>query len=206
VLEIDVADDAIRGHRFLVGGDALDAIESALTQAEWSVPAWPGGTIHARTPAEARLFVAVQKGDWVDSRERDGHIEALAATPEGRRVFRFRVDGPASGPFDFGPGTSPCLDPAVLLLFGSTTESAHAHPEKVPADLRPRVAEKIRLAAAGLREATRFAAPGTDLPPTDIYGSKVGTFLRQSQPERFRTANLLAGAARLDALASRWSE
>jgi len=150
--------------------------------------------------AEVRLFVAVARGTWVDAREEDGLSVVLAQLPEGRRRIRFGVADASDGPDTaFGPGTSRILDPAKLLLFGERVgrEAAAAAAALGPA----RVRDQLRLAAAAVREATRFAGPESP-PPRECFLTPAARSLFDRQPARFTPDALHAKAAALDAQAA----
>ena len=157
--------------------------------------------VEARTPEEARLFVAVMRGQIVAERWGDG-LEVLAYTPEGTRRFVFAVDRRADAPLDFGPGTSRCLDAAELVLFASRVE--RELPER-PVQARAVHGRLLALASAGLLEAVRFVPPGEERVPTGVFHNQIGDHLRATQPDRFTLPHLLDEAARLDALAREWA-
>lgn len=199
ILEVDVdRDGAIRACRWLTGGRALDVFLNHLEQKHWAVPDYPGNPVRVRSPEEADLFLAVQKGEPLERREVAGRHEVLARVPEGRYRFVFELTP--------GADRSPCLDPADLVLFASRVErELPATPADTTPRRRVRHRELLRMAAWGLREAIRFVPPGEELPPLGIYHTRAGEFFRMTNPERFRPAALEASAQRLEALAERWS-
>lgn len=205
VVDVGFVGDRVRDVRWLTGGDALDALDAAAEAKRWDVPeARP--PVEVRSYEEARLYVAVMSGDLVAERvESDGAFHVLARTPEGPRRYAFVVADPSrTEALDFGAGTSSCLDPASFVLFASQVEKLLPAPGKGVPSQRPVHARKLALAAAGLREAVKFIAPGEDLPPVGGYRTRAGEFLRETSPARFKRQHLLAEAARLDVLAAEY--
>ncbi len=198
---VEVREDAgrVAGVQLRTGGAALDLLRAAATAATWAVPERPGPLLAARTLAEVRLFVAVARGTWVDARREDGLCVVLAHLAEGRRRIRFSVADPVDGSdIAFGAGTSRILDPAELLLFGERVgREASAAAAALGA---ARVREQLRLAAAAVREAARFAGP-SGRPPPECFLTPAARRLFDSQPERFTSDALHARAAALDAQA-----
>ena len=188
--------DKIVSVAWLVGAEAMDAIEAHEAEARWTAPPFPQQDLPARTPAEAALFVQIQRGEILDQRRVGPTLQVLASTPEGRRLFTFTTAQPLDlGPTDLGFGRSRCLDPVELLLFASTTlEEQLAHPERGDA-------ARLRLAAAAAAQAARFVEPGAAAPAADTLRSAVSRHLLQRQPERLRPDALDALARRLNQLA-----
>jgi hypothetical protein len=180
LVEVRVRAGQVAGVRLRTGGDALDVLREAATAALWDVPPFPGPTLAARTPAEARLFVAVARGTWVAAREAGFELEVLAHLPEGPRRLRFSIASAIDrGDTDFGSGTSRILDPADLLLFAERTEREAPAAEKAVGVAR--TAAQLRLAAAALREAARFNAPG-DAPPAACFLTPASRRMFATQP------------------------
>ncbi len=199
LVEVRVQDGRVTGVALRTGGAALDLLLAAASAARWDVPEQPGPALLARTLAEVRLFVAVARGTWVDARTEGDLYVVLAHLPEGRRRVRFSVSDPGDGPDTaFGPGTSRILDPAELLLFGERVgrEAAAAAVALGAA----RVRDELRVAAAAVREAARFAGP-SGAPPRECFLTPAARSLFERQPARFRAEALHAQAAALDAQA-----
>ncbi|MCB9791311.1 MAG: hypothetical protein H6741_01175 [Alphaproteobacteria bacterium] len=201
VLEFRVGPEgALRSTRWRTGEDAIRLIEADQELRAWDVPDWPQAELPARTPAEAALYVAVRKGEIQATRHRGGLLEIKARTPEGARLFSFKLGrDQARGPHDFGEGRSAILDPLELVLFAARVE------EELPAAPTPeRIAfhaARHRLAAAGLREATHFIPEGATAPPPEAFSSALGRGQLEAHPERFRRDALLLKAEELDAMA-----
>lgn len=190
------SNDKILSVSWLVGAEALDAIEAHEAEARWAAPPFPQQDVPARTPAEAALFVQIQRGVILDQRRVGPTLQLLASTPEGRRLFTFTTAQPLDlGPTDLGFGRSRCLDPVELMLFASTTlEEQLAHPERIDA-------ARLRLAAAAAAQAGRFVEPGAAAPSPDTLRSTVSRRLLERQPERLHPDALDKLARRLSQLA-----
>jgi hypothetical protein len=199
LVEVQVEDGRVSGVALRTGGAALDVLQAAAVAATWAVPEHPGPVLAARTLAEVRLFVAVARGTWVEARTEGDLYVVLAHLPEGRRRIRFSVTDPSDGPDTaFGPGTSRILDPAELLLFGERVgREASAATAALGA---ARVRDELRLAAAAVREAARFAGP-SGAPPRECFLTPAARSLFDRQPARFTPDALHARGAALDAQA-----
>ncbi len=198
---VEVREEAgrVAGVQLRTGGAALDLLRDAATAATWAVPAQPGPALAARTLAEVRLYVAVARGTWVDARREDGEWVVLAHLAEGRRRIRFSVADPVDGPDTaFGPGTSRILDPSELLLYGERV--GREAPAAAAALGAARVHDQLRVAAAAVREAARFAGP-SGRPPPECFLTPAARRLFDTQPERFTPEALRARADALDAQA-----
>lgn len=172
-----------------------------MTTADWDAPAFPGGTRTVRNGNEANLFVDVQRGRILDTRITGDDFEILAETPEGNRIFAFRLA--AAKPHDatdLGEGTSSVLTPADLVLYAGRVERELPDPP----EMRGRNARRLALAAAALRQAARFAGDGDAIPETLLTGAVAKRMFSQ-EPGRFSKQALLAQADRLDALADQWA-
>ena len=208
-LEVRVDDEGrVRTTRILTDSDAFDAIAEHDHRTLWDLPDFPMNPIPARTMAEARLYVEVQKGTWRETEEREEGLAVRVFIPEGARCFVFDIaDRTLADPLDFGPGRSACLDPTDLVLFASRVErDLPSDPDLLPPGGPARVVRRIRQAAEGLRQVLRWIPDGADLPPEDgLYLTLPGTFFRKKHPERYRRDHLVAEAARLDELAEIWA-
>ncbi len=199
LVEVRVEDGRVTGVELRTGGAALDLLRAAASDERWDVPEQPGPALLARTLAEVRLFVAVARGTWVEARTEGDLYVVLAHLPEGRRRIRFAVADPSDGPDTaLGPGTSRILDPAELLLYGERVgREASAAAAALGA---ARVHDQLRLAAAAVREAARFAGP-SGAPPRECFLTPAARSLFDRQPARFTPGALHAQAAALDAQA-----
>ena len=199
IVEVREEDGRVSGVQLRTGGAALDLLLAAATAATWDVPERPGPVLAARTLAEARLFVAIARGTWIDARRDDGLWVVLAHLPEGQRRIRFSVTDPVDGPDTaFGPGTSRILDPAELLLYGERV--GREAPAAAAALGASRVRSQLRLASAAVREAARFAGPRGQ-PPSECFLTPAARSMFDRQPGRFTPDALHARAAALDAQA-----
>ena len=173
------------------------SVEDAV---DWDVPAFPGGTLPVRNANEANLFIDVMRGTYLDSRIVGSDFQLLAKTAEGPRIFSFRIA--AEKPVDVtdvGEGTSTVLSAVDLVLYASRVERELPDPPAFQA----RNGRRLRLAAAALRQAARFAAGAPELPQSTFQGA-MAKRLFQENPDRFHTASLIAEAERLERLASAW--
>lgn len=167
---------------------------------DWEAPAFPGGVLHVRNANEANLFVDIAKGEILDSRIEGPTFQMLVKTPEGRRILTFHLA--AAKPVDvtdIGEGISTVLTAVELVLYASRVERELPDPPTFIA----RNGRRLRLAAAALRQAARFAEGAPALPETTFKNALMRR-LWQENPERFQTVNLIAEAGRLERLASAW--
>jgi hypothetical protein len=198
IVEVSAPEGRVAHARLRTGGEALDLLREAAAAARWAVPRVEGPALAARTLAEVRLFVAVQRGTWVEARAEGHALSVLAHLPEGRRVLSFTVADPADGPDTaFGPGTSAILDPAELLLFGERVAREAAVGVWGPGKTRA----ALQLAAAALREAARFNGPDGQ-PTAATFQTPAARQLFATQGPRFQAPALLARADALDAAAA----
>lgn len=189
VLELQVDEaGALRSFTWRVGAQALDALDAHDAEAMWAVPAFPQADLPVRTPAEAALFLRVQRGEELARRREGARLRILARTPEGRRVFTF-LPGREGGDNDLGEGCSPVLDPVELMLFAANVREKGGDPAL------------LTLAAAAARQAARFVPPGASAPPVEALHTAAARLVLSRQPERLSPAALEALAEELEAMA-----
>jgi hypothetical protein len=193
VVEVRVSGEVVVSHRWLVGGEALGALEAAAESRRWAQP--KVGPMAVVDISQARIYVGVAGGDPLAERQFEGHFEILAATSMGQRRFVFEVVAGC------GVGLSACLDAAMLISFSRRVE------RELPATFvimgnKVKWARDLRLAAEGLRIVLGLMPLGAEVVAEGGERSAASKALRAKSPECFQRAWLVAQAEGLEAMAS----
>lgn len=171
----------IASHQWFTGRRALAQYVEAQAAIAWAAPDFPGGIRDARDENEARLFIAMQSAEIVDTCVVPGGWVVSCRTPTESFVFRFR--------FTSGTAAGRLLEPTQLVTFARSTRDTLAAARAGEGD--PARLESDRLAAvAAASYLLTLIPPDADSVPSELVRSRVGQFLLAKRPENFSKAGI----------------
>jgi hypothetical protein len=148
-----------------------------------------------RTPAEMALVLEVLgHAPFLGEVERirSGVVVWRARPPETGPVYRFEIERPEAPPGDFGPGTSPALDPADLRRHAETlVRSVPSIPDKLGPHYLDQILERLALALACREQLGRYLAEGAEAIAAEHFHEA------PANPAPYRRAAIAADDARL---------